>query len=476
MTQEVLDEIESIALIPNPTDSFDEVWMVVNRSNGRFIERMSSRINSVSCEGTNKVLVEDQIFMDSVLSYDTTFDISHATPTNIFEVFTDDAHGFSSGETVVLKCSGFDRKAAIDSITTSIKVNNWEPGFLVRGSSVFYDNEEPNKGGAGFTLKKMFVKLVDAPGTGKRRRFTVYKNDEPTNMVVQLNDSETEGNVTTNVVFRGVLQDYFYLREEIIDGAAQGRFSCSFLAETDEDKQIFLGNRMGGHILQGSPANSQSTMHGDSFWDDFTSGAGETRTVIVFSAEGTLKNMKVFIPQLDDDASQQSTINGFFPHAPDRYVDFDIRLNSSSFSNLDQRTFLTMQGADTYEESEDTEIDVTRGYAVACIASRSHSNHNDVDLIYNIEFHPANAGERNFVCHIDPTDNDNRFDPGTNHSYNPAGIEDEEVYSIWPMSGTIKNMVVNTSLTAPLATFPVTLILLDKGCDSTGLVLILPKL
>lgn len=65
-----MDVIESIATIPNSTDNQDEVWMVVNRANGRYIERMVPKIIS-SVDGNNDTvaILEDQIRVDSCVTY-----------------------------------------------------------------------------------------------------------------------------------------------------------------------------------------------------------------------------------------------------------------------------------------------------------------------------------------------------------------------------------------------------------------------
>jgi hypothetical protein len=56
--------VESIAVIPNSTDGYDELWMIVNRDNGRFVERMPKRLLTFD--------VEDQIHLDCAISYDST--------------------------------------------------------------------------------------------------------------------------------------------------------------------------------------------------------------------------------------------------------------------------------------------------------------------------------------------------------------------------------------------------------------------
>lgn len=104
MTVEIIDAIESVALIPNSTQNFDELWVIVNRANGRFIERMSLRPVSVSCEDEEKVLLSDQIFLDSALSYDSPLDILGVTLSQAATTFNVASHGLLDDDLVLVKC------------------------------------------------------------------------------------------------------------------------------------------------------------------------------------------------------------------------------------------------------------------------------------------------------------------------------------------------------------------------------------
>lgn len=73
------DLLESIAVIPQSTDNYDQVWAVVNRENGRMIEFFESRIiTSEDANGEKVMLLEDQIRLDSCVTY-------NASATTIFE-------------------------------------------------------------------------------------------------------------------------------------------------------------------------------------------------------------------------------------------------------------------------------------------------------------------------------------------------------------------------------------------------------
>lgn len=95
-------DIESICVIPDPDANFDELWMIVNRTNGRFVERMSLRMRGYTCiDGSAGAALQDQIFLDSAVSFGEDFiqivDISNANPV---VVTTDGAHGFSNGDII----------------------------------------------------------------------------------------------------------------------------------------------------------------------------------------------------------------------------------------------------------------------------------------------------------------------------------------------------------------------------------------
>jgi len=62
------DAVESLASIPNTIENFSELWMVVDRPNGRMIEKMSLRNRATICDVT-ELRQENLIFMDSTVTY-----------------------------------------------------------------------------------------------------------------------------------------------------------------------------------------------------------------------------------------------------------------------------------------------------------------------------------------------------------------------------------------------------------------------
>lgn len=97
------DHFESIATIPSPLENFDEVYVVIDRTNGRMIERMSLRLGGINCNNDDPRLI-DQIFMDSAVE----FSFGNNTITQIdlgidnVYIITSPNHGFSESDIVRL--------------------------------------------------------------------------------------------------------------------------------------------------------------------------------------------------------------------------------------------------------------------------------------------------------------------------------------------------------------------------------------
>ena len=99
-----MDAIESICSIPNSVDNFDEIWMVVNRANGRFVERMSLGDRTLDCGGEIEVRVEDQIRMDSSVDYDDGKTITQVRLVGTLpSVITSPSYGFPNGSVVYFR-------------------------------------------------------------------------------------------------------------------------------------------------------------------------------------------------------------------------------------------------------------------------------------------------------------------------------------------------------------------------------------
>lgn len=116
------DEFESLCVIPS--DGFDEVWFAVNRENGRFIERMVLRMESSTCSGEQQISSYNQVFMDSVVTFNEPIAIEDITVDGDGNIFvTKTAHGFVTDDVITISC-----------VTGMDEINNRKFGVLTSGS------------------------------------------------------------------------------------------------------------------------------------------------------------------------------------------------------------------------------------------------------------------------------------------------------------------------------------------------------
>jgi hypothetical protein len=99
----IRDKFKSLAVIPNPTDDFSEIYATVERQNGRTIERMVRRLKETDCGGVN-VLLDEQVFMDSAVSFGEGKLITQIVATTDLQyTITSPSHGYSNGQSIVLR-------------------------------------------------------------------------------------------------------------------------------------------------------------------------------------------------------------------------------------------------------------------------------------------------------------------------------------------------------------------------------------
>ena len=64
------DPIESIATVKDTTNNYDQLWMVVSRANGRFVEFMERKeVLSDDANGEVVAIRKNQIRLDSCVTY-----------------------------------------------------------------------------------------------------------------------------------------------------------------------------------------------------------------------------------------------------------------------------------------------------------------------------------------------------------------------------------------------------------------------
>jgi hypothetical protein len=154
-----MDLFKSLAVIPNPSQAFDEVYATVNRANGRTIERMALRLESIDCADEKEVLLADQIFMDGAVSYGIPISVDAIESQGASTIVsTATAHGLSSGQLVSLSCAGdFDGRFEVEEIVADTSI-----ALLLHFESDFSDsscfNHVPTEsGGIGITTASPII-------------------------------------------------------------------------------------------------------------------------------------------------------------------------------------------------------------------------------------------------------------------------------------------------------------------------------
>ncbi len=97
------DHFESLACTLSPEQNFDEIYAVIDRTNGRMIERMSLRLGGRACNNGDPTLL-DQIFMDSAVNFSFGsggITAIYLSADNVYIIEMPN-HGFSEGDIVHL--------------------------------------------------------------------------------------------------------------------------------------------------------------------------------------------------------------------------------------------------------------------------------------------------------------------------------------------------------------------------------------
>lgn len=125
-----LDKILSIAVVPNSSDNFDELWIAVVRTNGVFIERMSLRLRPTDCGGVKTLRLDDQIQMDSAVTFNTVSDMNQVlVAADGTTTISSSNHGFSDGNEIVFRnVSNYPTLNGRSFIITNSATNSFDLG------------------------------------------------------------------------------------------------------------------------------------------------------------------------------------------------------------------------------------------------------------------------------------------------------------------------------------------------------------
>jgi len=147
--------VESVCVIPGTYQ--DEVWLVVNRLNGRFVEFIEAQYGEVSDD------IEDAFYVDSGLTYHDPADISGATAANPV-VVTATAHGFSDGDWV--------RTSQVEGMT-DLNINDYLIGDVATDYFSLFDTDTIAMTGA----TQADPVVITAPAHGLADGDSVYIED-----------------------------------------------------------------------------------------------------------------------------------------------------------------------------------------------------------------------------------------------------------------------------------------------------------
>lgn len=82
------------------------------------------------------------------------------------------------------------------------------------------------------TIARMFVYLNAPPGIGKKRVFTLYLNDQPTDLKLTLSGLQRSGNINTDINCQN--GDFVYLREDKHNSPAKTNINIGFAVKTND--------------------------------------------------------------------------------------------------------------------------------------------------------------------------------------------------------------------------------------------------
>lgn len=435
---ELLDPVESIAIIPNSSSFFNELYIIVQRENGRFIERLALRNEAVDCGGDRTILTEDQVFLDSALSYDTGVDIDDITDngdgTALVEI---EDHGFSSGDIVVLSCAeSFNGRYTVSNYEPVI--NYWPVSGTVNSpawSPVGQNASESLVKQACYncTITKMVIRLATAPGSGKTRRFTIRKNGADTDLKITFSDSDTTGSVSESVSFGSTYFDHISLKEELLSGATESAFSLSLLAEAATDRQVIVtGRRFTTNYIQAGcsfPIMNDPAVNMDQSIGKTTPQL-LSRFSSLISSDGTLKNYR----QLLDAAPN--------PGDPTKWMTFEVNVYTETMTGGATSLDFLIAGSDTTGDSAAKTKAVTAGQMALFFVNTNSGPTTQFPGSEAIDFIPTTAGARIYSCPLNIPVSTTRYSSGVGTSIN-GDQSTVEQYIVCPTSGTIKNLYVN---------------------------------
>jgi uncharacterized protein (TIGR02217 family) len=323
------------------------------------------------------------------------------------------------------------------------------------GADIFYQNELPRsyvapKVTTKFSLASMHVYLNTAPGVGKKRVFTVYRNDLPTNLTVTIPGLSTSGRKNAQVNCEN--GDWVYLREDQHNTPASTNVNLGFTMRTSDPRKCPV---LGPSAYKAWAPMTDDANYGLAGLAAAYPGDGLACHTLI-TTPGVFRNMQVRWPYTF------YSYGGSSPLVPMKLVK---KVGVDKF--VDQGISATI--ADMQVRGED----VTHSCSVASgdyIGWQSTTFNPLAPQLASIDFLPDNPKESNhgksFFAHPFSTGADT-YDCFHGSSDWLALSARAEPFTVCPIAGIIKNITIQTTGIAFVAGFPGTFVIRKNGVDTT---------
>lgn len=297
-------------------------------------------------------------------------------------------------------------------------------------------------------IKKFVIYLSVPPGVGKRRTFTLYHNDIATPLEVSISDTENSGEISSDVICED--GDVLYMRMDKINTPASSQISISYVVNSGSSKK---------QILPTSHCDTLSII----VWRWWSIWGPESSAFITGNRDNIGERLKAIITSKG--SFREILLRGLRPLGIGRDTSrtntvYLTKKVGESFVGEQTSLSASIQNLSTLDIDEDNSVSVSPGDLVIYETNRIGVNSFLPPVGFSIQFIP---------------DEDNNFIYGhtTLSAYNPSATDNDiygpmhgndifeklssrpSPYTIFPMSGTIKNFSVFVTY-SPVAGFPIT--------------------
>jgi uncharacterized protein (TIGR02217 family) len=323
------------------------------------------------------------------------------------------------------------------------------------GASTVYANELPRifpaaKVTTKFSIASMHIYLNTAPGVGKKRVFTVYHNDQPTNLTMTISGLSTSGRKNAQVNCEN--GDLVYLREDQHNTPASTNVNLGFNLRTGDPRKCPVIGPSGYQAWAQMTDNGSSGLSG--IFATYPGDGLACHTLI--TTPGIFRNMQVRVPVTF--YSQ----GGSFPLVPMKLIK---KVGTDKF--VDQGLSATVTDMQVRGEDATNYCSVAAG---DYIGWQSTAYNPLAPQLASIDFLPDNPKESNHgkgnFGHPFSTSAD-LYDCFHGEDKFLALSARAEPFTICPIAGIIKNITIQSIGVAFVAGFPGTFVIRKNGVDTS---------